>query len=234
MGAMRETLLQFLPKLHGSVAPVGAAAEKLLGAGSDSIEENGAFLISRRPKIGPEAYACVLHQGLTDDMVGQYLQSYTARSGRNFVLAESYRKVLTVLNGGWVYKLCLYGIPPSMCSDPPFLNRSTRQPLDIGEADRSWSVDYKPAPGQLHFGSSPFSWEENLGYFLKADGSVDALRKGGSIFRSWGTMRDCLTDEIRRNEEAFPQHEERWFSLNQERERKEAERRAKRRTRKSV
>jgi hypothetical protein len=149
---------------------------------------------------------------------------------RNLVLPESYRKVLRVLNGAWVYRLCLYGIPPSMCADSPLLNRSVRQPLDIGEANISWFTRYKPAPNQLHFGSSPFSPDENIGYFLNSGGGIKALRVGGAVLNSWGTMREFLEDEIRRNEASFPEYEERAFSFREKLERAEAEKRAKRRS----
>jgi hypothetical protein len=229
---MKEQLVQFLARLEGSLRPICNAVEQLLSVDTETTEENDAFLISRRPKIAPQAYACVLYRGLSEVNIDRYLQKYVAAPMRSSVLTDSYREVLRVLNGADVYQLSLFGVPPSMCADPPLPNRRVRQPLDIGEANTSWFTRYMPAPNHLHFGSGPFSPNENLGYFLSVDGSVKSLHVGGTIFNAWGTMREFLEDEIHRYEASFAEYEESMFLFRQELERTEAEKRAKRRPKK--
>jgi hypothetical protein len=72
---MKENLLQFLAQLDGPLRSIGNAAERLLSVETEITEEDTVFLISRRPKIAPQAYACVLHQGLTYDSINRYLRN---------------------------------------------------------------------------------------------------------------------------------------------------------------
>jgi hypothetical protein len=230
---MLESLAALLSGLDGPLNPIRETAEKLLASEPEPQEEHGAILISRRPKIAPQAFACVLFPGLSDTMIDRYVQLWNAhRSLQPFRLPDAYRQVLRSLNGAWVFDLSLFGIPPSMCADPPLLNRGARQPLDISSAE-SWSRSYKPGPAQFHFGGSPYTWDENLGYFLNEDGSVEARRKGGAVFGCWKGMREFLEQEISRNEAAFPEHEERSAAFRAELERAEAEKRAQRRSRRA-
>ena len=132
-----------------------------------------------------------------------------------------------------MFEIHLYGLPRSMSDAPPLLSRSVRQPLDLATANRNWSSAYKPGPTQFHIGSGPYSYEENLGYFLNEDGRVEALRKAGVSFGSWPTFGHFLAEELARAASLYPSYEERCFKFRQQLEEQELERKnAKRRSRK--
>jgi hypothetical protein len=229
LGMMREGLTALLLKLEGPLSPIRSVAERLLREGAEVEEEDGAFLISRPPKIAPQAFALVLYEGLPDEIIDRYIQQFAAQQSiRSFRLPDAYRQILRILNGASVFELSLFGVPPSMCASPPLLNRGARQPLDIATAGTSWIRAYKPDREQFHFGSSPHSRDENLGYFLNPDGSVEARRRGGLITTSWRTMRDFLSEEIARNEAAFAEYEERSEAFRTELQQAEAATRASR------
>jgi len=126
--------------------------------GTDSLIESGtgAALISHRPNIGTEAYACVIFPGISDETIARY-EEVQRSSGRSIEIPEAYRSVLRRLNGADIFRLSLYGLPPAMCQDPPLLKRSVRQPLDLGSANLHWRRKYTADPGRFHIGSGPYS-----------------------------------------------------------------------------
>jgi hypothetical protein len=155
-----------------------------------------------------------LHPGIADDLIDHYVAMHSTRS--QFSLPEQYRTILRRLNGAHIFDLSLFGIPVSMAAKPPLLNRSVRQPFDLATANSSWSVSYKPEARQFHFGGGPYSWDENLGYFLNVDGSVGAKREGGQSFKFWPSVSEFPLDEIRRNEVLYGPHEERMAAFQEE------------------
>jgi hypothetical protein len=204
-------LSSLLDSLAGELAPIQRAAARLLDETSVLDDATGNALISRRTKIAPEAFAFVLFRGISSENIGVY----TSLNKRISIIPHKYREILAVLNGASLFQIHLYGIPLSMCSDPPLLNRSTRQPLDLGSANANWSREFCPSLEQFHFGGGPYSESENLGYFLNADNSVEALRRGGAGFGTWPDFASFLKDELERAEALFPEREERWFKFNQ-------------------
>jgi hypothetical protein len=111
--------------------------------------------------------------------------------------------VLLRLNGATVFRMNLFGLPPTMCQDPPLLDRSARQPLDLGAANSFWRKRYAPRSSQFHFGSSQYSHDENMGYFLNEDGTIDALIRGGRRLWSWASLEPFLAAELARSEALF-------------------------------
>jgi hypothetical protein len=118
-------------------------------------------------------------------------------------IPEVYKRVLLRLNGATVFRMNLFGLPPTMCQDPPVLDRSTPQPLDLGAANSFWRNRYASRPLQFYFGSGQYSHEENTGYFLNEDGSIDALIREGRRVWSWASLEPFLTAEIARSEALF-------------------------------
>lgn len=172
----------------------------------------GAALISRRPKIGTEAYACQLFLGITEDVLARYEEIHGSR-GHRFEIPAAYRTVLRRLNGASVFELNLYGLPPSMCQNPPLLDRATRQPLDLATANVQWAKKYAASPEYFHFGSGPHSAEEYLGYFLHTDGSVVALLRDGQQVSTWLSIQEFLTAELPRSESQFEEFESRMVAV---------------------
>ena len=230
---MREEIHHFLKTLDGDLAVVREACEPFLGDDANVDPPSGAALISHRPKIAPQAYACVLFPGIPEDEISRYEQIHSKAAQHPLTIPSFYCDTLRQLNGASLFQIDLFGVPGSMTNDPPLLSRSVRQPLDLATANRNWFISYKPQRSQFYFGSGPFSWEENLGYFLNKDGSVDALRKNGEKFACWPTIGRFLAEELARAASIYLSYEERWFEFNQQLEANERERkRAKRGRRK--
>lgn len=205
---------QFLNALDAELLPVRSLAERLASA-DDAIEPaSGAVLISRRPKIAPEAYACVLYPGVGPDVIHRYEESPS--NDRPIEIPRVYRTLLGRLNGASLFQIDLFGIPLSMAQDPPLLDRSTRQPLDIGTANLFWRVRYRSDLTKFHFGGGPYSPDENAGYFIDANGAVEALIRGGKRVGAWPSIQEFLVHELARAESLFVDFEQSMESVQQE------------------
>jgi hypothetical protein len=184
------------------LGPELAPLSNLLARTSHDMTVSGAdLLVSHRPLIGAEAYAITLHSPLSGEDIDSYAQS------TGLVVSPHYIPVLRSINGGHIFELSLYGAPRSMIGNPPLLDRSSRQPLDLATANRFWRSEYKASPDLFHFGGGSYSLDENVGYFLDTSGAVQALRKSGEIWRSWPSFGEFLSAELDRLEKAFPAFE---------------------------
>jgi len=121
-----------------------------------------------------------------------------------------YRSVLTKLGGASLFKGALFGVPRSMLHDPPMLDRSISQPWDIGEVNRHWRREYNADALLFHFGSGHYSRTERLGYFLDAEGRVEAYLRGGKEVRKWSSLREFFAEELNRLEPIYAASEEHW------------------------
>jgi hypothetical protein len=196
--------------ISAEFAPIHNLAERYKDERSCIDPASSAVLISPRPRIGVAAYAIVLYPGIDSDQIARYEQIHHKVGKFDFVIPDTYRTMLKSLNGANLFEMALFGVPGSMTNDPPLLNRSIRQPFDLAGANQNWAAAFKPQRGQFHFGAGPYSCEENLGYFLSDDGSVDARRKGGEVFRIWTSLAKFLDSEVVRAEALFPEYESRW------------------------
>jgi hypothetical protein len=212
---MHEEIRHLLSNLDNELTPLRQVAEELLDEDSLLDPATGAALISRRIKVAPEAFACVVYPGMPAEGIARYEGIHNLASGARITIPDAYKAIVTRLNGAEVLELSLYGLPPSMCNNPPLLSRSMRQPLDLATANNDWNRSFKPDEAQFHFGGSPYSWEENLGYFLNPDASVEAVLKGGVRVNQWPTFEAFLNDELSRLAKLFPAFEERWFESRQ-------------------
>lgn len=193
---------EFLSALNAELVPVRSLAERLASA-DDTIEPaSGAVVISRRPKIAPEAYACVLYPGVGSELIHRYEESQAVE------IPRIYRTLLGRLNGASLFQIDLFGIPMSMAQDPPLLNRSVRQPLDIGSANLDWRIQYRADLTKFHFGGGPYSPDENAGYFLDTNGAVEALIRGGERVGAWPSIQEFLVHELARAESLFGDFEQ--------------------------
>jgi len=196
-----------LQALVGELEPIRQTAGRLVDQTAKVDPSIGTLLISHRPAIGTEAYAIVLYPGISEELIAGYENIHSARLPAKFEIPGEYRAFLRILNGADVYQMSLYGLPVSMSKIPPLLNRSVRQPLDLATANINWKNRYRPNESQFHFGSGPYSDNENIAYFLNPDKSVEARRVGGEVFTTWTSVRDFLTQEILRVETLFPSYE---------------------------
>jgi hypothetical protein len=144
----------------------------------------------------------VLFPGLRDEQKERYIDLQRS-AGNDFQVPDRYRSIISRVNGASLFRLNLCGLPPSMCQDPPLLNRSTQQPLDLGTANQHWRKKYSEDPAPFHFGARPYTEKENLAYFLKSNGGVIALLPGCLQLREWPSMEMFLDEELSSAEEKF-------------------------------
>ena len=161
----------------------------------------GLTQLSRRTSIGPEAFAIRLFQPLAPNVLSRYEEIHSIH------IPMQYRRVLEKINGASIFEFELFGIPPSMAQDPPLLDRSQPQPLDLATANQYWKFEFSAPQSGFHFGGAPRSLEENIGYFLGSN-SIDAYRKSGELVGSWSNMKAFLSDEIARCERHYEEFEE--------------------------
>jgi hypothetical protein len=199
---MLRKLPQVFESLEGELAPIRQVAERFIGSDAEVDKDTGALLLSRRPAIGSEAFACVLFPGLPPDAVKQYEETEVT-SSVHFHVSPGYKRVLYHLNGASLFGIHLFGLPDTMRQNPPLLNRSVRQPLDLGAANTYWRRPYKADPAQFHFGGGPLSYKENVGYFLNPDESVEVFRSDGRRIWSWTSIVEFLNHELPRAESLF-------------------------------
>jgi hypothetical protein len=200
ISVMQPELTSLLAALDGELARIRQIAERFGDATTDA--NTGAALISHRPAIGAEAFACVLFPGITPDALIRY-EAAQRLLHRDFEIPEIYKSVLLRLNGAVVFGMHLFGVPLTMVDAPPLLDRSSCQPLDLGTANTSWRKRYAPRPSQFQFGSAPYSKEENTAHFLNEDGTIEALLPGGRQFSSWSSLESFLSAELARAEAFF-------------------------------
>ncbi|MGH9761435.1 MAG: hypothetical protein ACREDR_23375, partial [Blastocatellia bacterium] len=149
------------------------------------------------PNIAPKAYALRFFAPLSSDLIDSY------QSIHNIRVSSYYLPILQKLNGAHAFELSLFGIPPSMASDPPLLDRSVAQPLDIGTANTVWKRGYAVEKDWFHFGGGPYTFDENIGYFFDQSGTIHSMRKSGKSLGSWRTFKQFLVDELARAEAAY-------------------------------
>ena len=196
---MPMELDNFIASLSGDLEPLCDLASRLK-AGGIAIADDGVAL-SHRPHVAPQAYAMRLYAPLSAATATRYQEIHGIR------LSPHYLRILEKLNGARVFEFSLFGIPPSMANDPPLLNRSAAQPYDVGTANQFWKLEYSVPREWFHFGGGPYSFDENIGYFLDEDCTIYCSRKNGEKLRSWNSFRSFLSDEVGRAEAKYPEHE---------------------------
>lgn len=187
--------------LAGGLEPISTCCRDLIADGEFYEQFSGHSSIGRRPKVGTEAYAVTLYEPLPDTAIARYEELH------EMSIPGLYRDLLENMNGASIFNLSLYGLPPSMAQDPPLLDRSGAQPLDLATANRYWRHEFSSAEGSFHFGGSFLSLEENVGYFLETDGEIASYRKGGERVSHWSSLQEFLGAEILRSKELFPAFE---------------------------
>jgi hypothetical protein len=201
---------EILHNLTGDLEPVRKLVSRYEGARASSDLGSDVLLLSHRPNIGELAYAIEIFAGVSDALIATY------ETLHDFTVPDLYRGLLMKINGANLFDLSLYGIPLSMAKDPPLLDRSGRSPLDLATAQKFWIVGYKVTPGALYFGGAPYSYTENVGYFLFPQKVIQSVRKNGAVVGEWRSFKEFLRDELARAEAAFPAHEEAMAAINEE------------------
>jgi hypothetical protein len=190
---------EFLSSLPEELEPISGLALRLRSDGVDVKAD--AIAVSHRPHVAPHSYALRLYAPLPFNAISKYEQT------RGITISPHYLPIIKKLNGTHAFEFSLYGIPPSMASDLPLLDRSVAQPYDIGTANRFWKLEYSVPQEWFHFGGGPYSYDENIGYFFDPEGKILASRKNGEVLRNWTSFKNFLSDEIAMAEKKYPEHE---------------------------
>jgi hypothetical protein len=193
--------MPFIDSLITDLRPAQDVATRLLGEGPENDIQDGVIRISKRRKIGTEAYAIILYKGLSDEDIQKYERMH------QFKIHPSYRNILLSINGAFLFQMSLFGIPPSMNSNTLFLDRSVLQPHDLSTAHLSWRHEFKNCEELFHFGGGPWSFTDNVGYFLDTNGKIYSVLKDGNIVDSWSDFKEFISIELERSEQCFPDHE---------------------------
>jgi hypothetical protein len=186
----KKTISGRLEKLESAFGPLATICERYLRYRSvvDSID--GTISIGHQPWKGPEAYAVRIFPAAKKSWFGKYSRS------RGLKFPVAYKSILSSVNGIDAFGLSLYGIPPSMVKDPPLLNRSTLQCLDISLANRNWKRAFPGQEARFHFGGRHYDSTQNSGYFWDPGGEIIAVLKTGEVVGSWTDFQLFFAEEL--------------------------------------
>ena len=193
--------------LDGELSPIATICQQLIADGENSEEFSNHKSIGNRSKIDSGAYAVTLYAPVSQAEISHYEDLH------GISVPQSYQELLVRLNGARIFGFSLYGLPPSMTQDPPLLDRSRAQPLDLATANLYWRHEFSQSQDEFHIGGSHLSLEENVGYFVSEDGSISSYRKGSEHVRTWEGLRAFLDEEILRSKDFYPEFETMMASL---------------------
>jgi hypothetical protein len=200
---VNPAIKRFLQTIDDDLSPLRGVIERLASSDANVEPRTGALRFSHRPEIGTEAYACVLFPGVGLDVINRYEGVHRARLSSYLDIPPFYKNLLTRLNGAYLFNIALFGVPPSMAQNPPLLDRSALQPLDVCTANENWRLEYRVARSNFYFASGPHSSTENVGYFLTPSNRVEAYLVGEKKIGEWAGMDVFLTEEVERAESGF-------------------------------
>lgn len=156
---------------------------------SCQVARDGTLQIGHMPWVAPMAYAFWLFPAAD----GRWLDRFESRVGVS--IPPDYSGFLRALNGCHAYDLSLYGLAPSMQGDPPRMDRTVVQPLDLGTANTHWASDYLGGPRGFYLGSRAWSYDERVGYFWD-DAAIACVRRNGDVVATWPSLPDLLDNEL--------------------------------------
>jgi len=189
MNPAKTTILEHLRSIGGPLEPLVAVCERYLHYCS-AIDLDGTLMIGHQPWKGPEVYAVRIFPPARKSWFSKYSSMHGLK------LPTDYKTILSAANGVHVLGLSLYGIPLSMVTTPPLLDRSRAQCLDIGSANAHWKAGFPGQKERFHFGGRLYSDTQNLGYFSDRQGKILAVLKTGEVVGEWSDFRSFLTDEL--------------------------------------
>lgn len=193
--------MNIITQLTKDLEPIRRLAEQLLSNAVETETQNERLQLSRRPILGTEAFAVTLYSGVDDQTIDRYQKIHSVE------IPLHYKRILNVLNGASIFGLNLYGIPPSMAQNPPLLDRTTIQPLDLATANTHWRHGFTDDLSLFQIGGSPLSLEENVAYFLVADSGVVSLKKRNHKVKAWESIQQFLDEELERAQKQYSEFE---------------------------
>jgi hypothetical protein len=185
---MQTSIDDRLRSLPAELEPLKLVARRYL-ADRPRLSADGTLQIGPAPWSGSEAFSIILYP----PAARAWLTAFERRVGP---IPGRYAAVLQALNGCFAFSLSLYGLPPSLQSEPPLLDRRVLQPHDLEAANTRWARDYLGANGEFHFGGRSWSDVENVGYFVDPNDAFRSRLTGGEVVQQWGSLRALLAEEL--------------------------------------
>ncbi|PIQ21577.1 MAG: hypothetical protein COW65_08300 [Cytophagales bacterium CG18_big_fil_WC_8_21_14_2_50_42_9] len=155
---------------------------------NSNIDDNNNINIFYRPWVGPKNWGIKLF----DPIKNSWIKDFQERT--NKIIPDFYIDFLKTTNGGFIYDLSLYGLPPSLYTNG-LLSRTIPQSHDLISANNSWIVNYEIEKEHFYFGGRAYTFDENVGYFYKND-EIIIIRKNGETINKWYNFNNFLSDEI--------------------------------------
>jgi hypothetical protein len=174
--------LELPENLSGPLAPIGS----FLLASRDVKTLADSIVARHDPARAPHFYGFEIWPGLGDAALQRYERMFALS------IPEPYRAILMRINGATLGALFLYGVPVSMLADPPLLDRTRRQPLDLSTANALWRREFPSHAHLFHFGSVLWSETENAGVFLSDNGGVEAALPTGETVLTFTSLSGLI------------------------------------------
>lgn len=194
MNPVQDRIREHLDSLPADLAPLVKSARRHQRRCS-AVATDGTLLIAHQPWVAPEAYALRLHPGAKKPWFAKYAKLHDIR------IPTGLRPLLTAVNGCSAFGMSIYGMPPSMLNDPPLLDRSSIQCMDIATANTDWKHEFEGVEsGAFHFGGRDYSDDEVTGYFLTGKSTVSSVLPDGKVVGTWNDIPSFLTDELAASE----------------------------------
>ncbi|MDA7979660.1 MAG: SMI1/KNR4 family protein [Pirellulales bacterium] len=174
-------------------------------------DRDDALRLLHQPWEGPESYAFWVFPPAKKRDFKTYQKLHQIK------IPEIYREFLLLSNGFQAFDLDLFGMSYGMLKDPPLLDRSGFQCLDLSTANRTEKHSYEVDPEWLMFGGRCYSDNENCGYFLSETGAISSYLEGGKKVQQWRSFERFLASEIAAAEKfARMEYPEEWNQVDKD------------------
>ncbi|MBK8972756.1 MAG: hypothetical protein IPM37_16005 [Hahellaceae bacterium] len=141
--------------------------------------EDGNLRVYRRLWVGDRNYLFTFFQGF-DGLINL-----------PFSVASYYIDFLKDFNGCLLYGLQLFGV--AQTTEDNLIDYSKFQAQDIIQANRTLKKSYKNVPEQfIYFGVRPYSFSENVGYFIEPSGGISGYLKSNEVIGKWRNLEEFL------------------------------------------
>jgi hypothetical protein len=194
LNPVQQSIRAWIDGVPAELAALASQVERY-GRFCSSIDPAGTLQVGHQPWLASERYAIRIFAPARKAWFARFKE----RLG--IPIPPWYRDFLLVANGCFVHGLTMYGLPPSMQSSSPLLDRRGVQPLDLAQANSGWKRSYAAVgPDEFYIGGRHYSPHDNSGYFATGRRIRAVLRKSGEVVGEWGSLGALLVDELRESE----------------------------------
>ena len=201
MNQIKTTIRDYLNSLPVELSPLSKVGTRYLKYCS-SIDTDRSVHIAHRPWLNYLNYALTFFPPVKKS----WIRNFRAKR-----IPDPYQKVLLATNGVFAFGLSLFGLAPSMQKQPPTLDRSRLQCLDLSLANSDWLKEFDVDQTLFYFGGREYSYSENIGYFISSS-RIQAFRTTGELLHEWRSFPAFLSSELQVAEQiAQKQSQNDWF-----------------------